>query len=284
MFIRRLTPLLIVALVALTGCSSGDGGNEKSASKKTSDSAAGRLFVASAADGRLEPQGKHEFTLVLAKANDAVGVFTDRPERKAGTESLSGFAAAWEKRGFAKTPPNAAVVWGKDSSSRTFELSDPAYDEASDTLSFTARDLGDEPSTALSSFKGTPDAELPVKLGEVSVFIDDASGDGSGGFFFFVGPAKGEATITLDDQSIYSTSFNVVKGRGGGRQTSPTQIDLNCLDQQCYIAASFTLSPGTWPVKGKLETSSGVTVGRSVPDGTTAKVPAGDFSYGEDGK
>jgi hypothetical protein len=281
----------IVAAVATAllvgGCTSGGGGEDDKKAPAAEDSkSGGQLFVASGSGGTLEPQdAEHQFTLTLGQAHDSVSVFTDRPERKAGTESLADFAAAWDKRGFAETPPNAAVVWGKDSSSRVFELSDPAYDAASDTLTFTAHDLGDEPSTALSAFKGSPDDELPPDLGEVAVFIDNAEG-GSGGLFFVVAPPGGEATITIEDQTLYSATFNVIQGRGGGKQVSPTELQVACTgEQKCYMTAEFTLSPGTWPVKGHVEASSGVTIGRSVVGGgTTVKVPLGDFSYDDDGK
>ncbi|MGA9102626.1 hypothetical protein [Aeromicrobium sp.] len=272
----------------MAGCTSdnGNGDGDEAKPQAAASSASGQLFVASAAEGTLQPQdAEHEFKLTLGEANDSVGVFTDRPDRKAGTESLADFAAAWEKRGFDKTPPNAAVVWGKDSSARVFELSDSAYDAAADTLTFTARDLGDETSTALSSFKGVPDDELPTDLGEVAVFIDNAEGT-SGGLFFVVAPPGGEATITIKDQTLYSSTFNVIQGRGAGKQSSPNELEVVCSGtQKCYLTAGFTLTPGTWPVEGTLEASPGVSVGRGVVGGgATVKVPAGDFSYGEEGK
>ncbi len=282
------TAALVVTALVVAGCTSDDGGDGKAgkSSAANASKSGGQLFVASASDGTLEPQdAEHQFTLTLGQAHDSVSVFTDRPERKAGTESLADFAAAWDKRGFTKTPPNAAVVWGKDSSSRIFELSEPAYDEAADTIAFTAHDLGDEPSTALSAFKGSPDDELPTDLGEVAVFIDNAEG-GSGGLFFVVAPPGGEATITLQDQTLYSSTFNVIQGSGAGKQVSPSELEVVCSgDKKCYLTASFTLTPGTWPVTGTLETTSGVTVARSVVGGgSTVKVPAGDFSFGEEGK
>jgi len=281
----------IVAAVATAllagGCTSDGGGeDDKKAPAAETSKSGGQLFVASAAEGTLQPQdAEHEFELTLGKAHDSVSVFTDRPERKAGTESIADFASAWDKRGFTETPPNAAVVWGKDSASRVFELSEPAYDSAADTLTFTAHDLGDEPSTALSAFKGSSDDELPTDLGEVAVFIDNAEG-GSGGFFFVVAPPGGEATITLEDQTLYSSTFNVIQGRGTGKQVSPTELEVVCSgNQKCYLTAEFTLTPGTWPVTGSLETTSGVTVARSVVGGgSTVKVPAGDFSFGDEGK
>jgi len=284
--IRAIVALAVTALL-VAGCTSDDAGDGKTKATPgaKASTTGGQLFVASASEGTLEPQdAEHEFTLTLAKAHDSVGVFTDRPQRKAGTESLADFAAAWDKRGFTKTPPNAAVVWGKDSSSRIFELSDPAYDAAADTLAFTAHDLGDEPSTALSSFKGTPDAELPTDLGEVSVFIDNAAGDGSGGTFFVVLPPQGRATVTFADQKLYSSTFWVVQGDGAGSQASPTEMDIGCEDKQCYIMVQFSMDPGTWPISGTVTMTSGVKLARHVPDGSKVDIPEGEFTFGEDGK
>ena len=273
----------VLLTLAMAGCTSSGGNADGAKSQAAPSSVGGQLFVASASDGTFEPlKAEHEFTLTLGRVHDLVSVFTDRPGRKAGTESLADFTAAWDQRGFAKTPPNAAVVWGKDSSTRIFELSDPAYDAATDTLAFTARDLGDESSSALSSFRGTPDVELPIDLGEVAVFIDNAGGK-SGGGLTIIAPPGGQATITLDGQTLYSSTFNVIKGMGAGKQSSPNELELTCSGtQDCWLSASFTLTPGTWPIKGTLEASSGVLVEYKGAAGSAwVDVPPGDFNFVE---
>ncbi len=285
---RTGAAVVSVSLVLLmAGCTSGDenGDGEKAKPQAAASSAGGQLFVASASDGTLEPlEAEHEFTLTLGRVHDSVSVFTDRPERKAGTESLADFAAAWDQRGFAETPPNAAVVWGKDSSTRIFELSDPAYDAAADTLAFTAHDLGDESSTALSSSQGIPDDdELPTDLGEVAVFIDNAEGK-SGGALYFFAPPGGEATIAFDGQTVASSAFRGVKGTGEGKQSSPTELEFVCNgNEECWLTASFTLNPGTWPIKGTLEVSSDASVEYQGAAGgsATMEVPPGDFNFVE---
>ena len=285
---RTGAAVVSVSLVLLmAGCTSGDGNGdgEKAKPQAAASSAGGQLFVASASDGTLEPlEAEHEFTLTLGRAHDSVSVFTDRPQRKAGTESLADFAAAWDQRGFAETPPNAAVVWGKDSSTRIFELSDPAYDAAADTLAFTAHDLGDESSTALSSSQGIPDDdELPTDLGEVAVFIDNAEGK-SGGALYFFAPPGGEATIGFDGQTVASSAFRGVKGTGEGKQSSPTELEFVCNGtEECWLTASFTLNPGTWPIKGTLEVSSDASVEYQGAAGgsATMEVPPGDFNFVE---
>ncbi|MGA9102855.1 hypothetical protein, partial [Aeromicrobium sp.] len=83
----------------VAGCTSDDGGDGKTRKTPAADASAAvsELFVASASEGTLEPQdAEHEFTLTLSKAHDSVSVFTDRPVRKAGTESLADLAKAWD--------------------------------------------------------------------------------------------------------------------------------------------------------------------------------------------
>ena len=280
----RATVVSVFLALLMAGCTSGDGNGDEAKPQAAPSSAGGQLFVASASEGTLKPlEADHEFTLTLGRAHDSVSVFTDRPQRKAGTESLADFAAAWDERGFTKTPPNAAVVWGKDSSTRIFELSDPAYDEAADTLAFTAHDLGDESSTALSSAKGIPDDEVPTDLGEVAVFIDNAEGK-SGGALYFFAPPGGEATLAFDGQTVASSAFRGVKGKGEGKQSSPTELEFVCNGtEECWFTASFTLNPGTWPIEGTLEVSSGTSVEYqgAAAGSATVEVPPGDFNFVE---
>ncbi len=281
------TAVLVVTALLIAGCTSNDGGDgktEKSPAAKAS-TAGSQLFVASASKGELEPQdAEHEFTLTLGEANDSVGVFTDRPQRKAGTESLADFAAAWDKRGFTKTPPNAAVVWGKDSSTRVFELSGPAYDEAADSISFTAHDLGDESSTALSSFKGTPDAELPTELGEVAVFIDSAGSksiDRNNAWITVDGAPNGVATVTFDNQTLDIVSATVTKGEAAASNSAAGVVGVQCLQgTSCYVIVHITLNPGTFPYAGNLKTSSsGMKVTAKYGDKPTEDFPPGAFSW-----
>ena len=277
------TAALVVTALLAAGCTSDDGGGkaQKIPAAKAS-TAGGQLFVASASKGELEPRdGEHEFTLTLGEANDSVGVFTDRPARKAGSESLADFAAAWDKRGFAKTPPNAAVVWGKDSSSRVFELSDPAYDEAADSIAFSAHDLGDESSTALSSFKGTPDAELPTDLGEVAVFIDNASIDGNNAWITVDGAPDGYATVTFDNQTLDIVSATVSRGEAAASNPASGVVDIQCLQgTNCYVMVHITLSPGTFPYTGNLKTSSsGMKVKAKYGDKMAEDLPPGTFTW-----
>ena len=72
------------------------------------------LFLQTASKGQLVKNADNSYTLTLKNVPAYVGYFSDRPERKTGIISLKKFLDLWDNngnaKGFAKVPPNAAVV------------------------------------------------------------------------------------------------------------------------------------------------------------------------------
>ena len=138
------------------------------------------LFVQSAGRGILRrlPGHKRTYRLAFKSLASRVTVFTDRPERKAGSETTAQFVKRWRSRGFDKSPPNAALALSHASRRndvKVFEISRPRLNRRTGTLSFVARDLGGTSSTALSGFAKRADRNFPKRFRGASLFIDSAS-------------------------------------------------------------------------------------------------------------
>lgn len=147
------------------------------------------LYSLSASDAKLTPTSKRgTFTLTLSGTDARTVWFADRPDRDAGSLPTSALVNRWRSVGFASDPPNAAVVLHSpvsisDGRVDTFvvELSNPR--KQGRQLSFRAQVLDEESANSLSGrlakhgdrhdreISSTPD---PIRLGGVSIFIDDA--------------------------------------------------------------------------------------------------------------
>ena len=150
---KLLVWTLAALVTAVVGCG-GDGDSEATGAEGT-----GTLFVQSAESGGFEVSGGAG-TLTLRGVSPATTTFSDRPERVSGALSTATFASNFDQA-FGEDPPNAAVSSTElDRGTFTVELSQPSYDEAARTLTYTVRPIGAEGSN------------LPRSFGPVSVFID----------------------------------------------------------------------------------------------------------------
>lgn len=118
------------------------------------------------------------YTLTITGVVPYTMYFSDRPARMAGFAPMDKFL-----NGFcfgSGNPPNAAV-WLKDepddSNMIVVELTAPNYDEANQTLTYTAKVLNNFTFAANWSQdliqNETPDAAIPEKFGAVGLVIDD---------------------------------------------------------------------------------------------------------------
>ena len=142
--------------------------------------AGAELFVQSAGRGILRrlPGHKRTYRLALKGLGSPVTVFTDRPARRAGSETTAQFVKRWRSRGFVKSPPNAALALSHASRRndvKVFEISRPRLNRHTATLSFRAVDLGGKSSTALSGFASRADRRFPRRFRSASLFIDSSS-------------------------------------------------------------------------------------------------------------
>ena len=230
----RSSPQAALCLAALAGFAvfaAGCGADSEGVDDKVTGGIAAKasaLFVirgdARAEDGR-----------VFFEA-DTVEWFADRPVRLAGVSETAELAGRWAEFGFGKDPPNAALAGGD--AQAVVELTDPRLEDGE--ISFAYEPIGPAP----------PEGEL----GELSVFIDDASqpspcatqltisnGDGSrdlwtfSSYAFSEGGTAPSATTTLSttrDGETYEVTTTV------GDSTSGQPPD--CSEQSQLIQDSFT--------------------------------------------
>ena len=102
------------------------------------EAAASLLYVQNADGGTLT-----ETTLTLTGVSDQTGWFTDRPYREAGRMMTAEFVALFseeEANSFGEDPPNADLTCesGEEVVNRVVTLTEPLYDEAAETLTYTA--------------------------------------------------------------------------------------------------------------------------------------------------
>lgn len=137
------------------------------------------LFVQQASSGTLERTGKGVYRLTLRDVAPSVASFTDRPSRKAASESSAVFVSKWAGRGFAKDAPNAALVLDGEPKSHDLAmltLSRPRYDAKTRTFTYVARPLRGTPGGSLKDFAARRDPLRELRFGAASLFIDDAGG------------------------------------------------------------------------------------------------------------
>jgi hypothetical protein len=241
------------------------------------------LFVRTADGGALQRVAgrKRTFRLTLKGLGGPVTVFTDRPQRKAGSESTAQFVRRWRSRGFSASPPNAALVLARGSRRqdvKVFEISNPRLRKG--VLSFTARDLGRKSTKALAGFGKRADKALPRRFTRASLFIDpsDAGTEQQVEFrFTYTGSGADNSLAsvsdsTLTDSQILSTGGNV---RAYVSPKPSAGIIMGCerrSDDPCTITATLTVSPAHSPVKVGVDLKPHTTLtGRVLPNG--ASVP-----------
>lgn len=102
--LRRIAGMLLVALA-------GAGTMAPSASAaESSTTDVSVLFAVTGRDVTVTPlQGTSDYLVTIALPAEQVTWFTDRPERRAGTMSLTSFVDSWGAVGFRQDPPNAAL-------------------------------------------------------------------------------------------------------------------------------------------------------------------------------
>jgi hypothetical protein len=133
------------------------------------------LYVQSFSTGTFVPRADGDgYTLTLEDGTGQVVYFSDRPDRVVGTLTDAQFV---DGRAFDPSdPPNAAIVTKLDAGEDILvvELTDPAHDEASGSVSYTVRVLDGQPeSAALASLAARQeDATLDESLGPITLFID----------------------------------------------------------------------------------------------------------------
>jgi len=142
------------------------------------------LFVQTAHSGTLLPQDD-KLVLTLNGVSPTTVFFSDRPNRITGHESTQEFVDNWSdgSHSFAIDPPNAAmdILSGNDNDSQDIliiELMNPMYDADAKTLQYEVIVL-EEPSSGISHYGDEMDGSIPESFGEIALFIDSMTVDGT---------------------------------------------------------------------------------------------------------
>lgn len=275
-----MAAVITVLSVLASGCGGDDNGSNDGQSGAAPTG--GDLFTQNTHTGSLQPiPGKSDvFTLTLDQPAPDVTVFTDRPVRSASTEPLAGFVDQWAERGFAKDPPNAALVLDQEpdnADTAIFKLADPSYDQATGTVSYTASHVNG----GTSSLPSDEHIDPPPTFGDAHLFIDPSgSGDQHAMAIDVNGGSQGEKTQvnfsspwaivlgTPDEGASYVVGPNV----GGGFFTS-SEVSMTSAG-----GAQFTLQGGTGAITGTATIPRGATVGIQVDDNPEQTIKSGSFS------
>jgi hypothetical protein len=275
-----MAAVITVFSVLASGCGGGDD-NGSSTSASADVSTGGDLFTQNTHTGSLEPiAGRDDvFTLTLEQPAPDVTVFTDRPVRGAGTESLASFVDQWDARGFAQDPPNAALVLDQEpdnSDTAIFKLADPSYDKDGGTVSYTATHV----TGGTASLPTDEHIDPPPSFGDAHLFIDPSGGGDvhSMAIDVHVAPSGGKTdvkfnspwSLALDsgDEASYVVGPNV-----GGGFFLPQEVNITSAG-----GVQFNLQGGTGAITGTATVPKGATLGIQVDDNPEQTVKSGPFS------
>jgi hypothetical protein len=131
------------------------------------------MFVLEGNSGAATPDGDPGTYELALRGVGGVTWFADRPQRRAGEETITRFVEAWPSR-FADGPPNAALTIGQgdDADVAIVTLTDPQVE--ADTLRFHATVV--EPEQAPPSLEdhvaSRPSSELPTTFQRATLFVD----------------------------------------------------------------------------------------------------------------
>jgi hypothetical protein len=301
---RRLLVLTTALVLTAAACSGSTDTTDEAGSDATSppDTAATAdpaavtgpqwLFVLDATGGTSSTDGDTT-TLTLTGVEDGVVAFTDRPDREVSTETPAEFVGLWDERGFADTPPNAALDLGNDDIV-VVEITDPTWDVDTSTLTMGATVL--DPDTTASGQTATT-GDLPASFGAVSLFVDAAGSPSVPTTVEFEYTGTGNPSVFFEQDLAPLTTrewFIDVSGvRGGGARitTQPdegTTIFIDAEGDTNTVIVTVTLTPATdGKVYGFADLDEGETMKAEMvqPRGSTVTVTAatGQFTLTPNG-
>jgi hypothetical protein len=234
-----------VALLVLAACSSDD--DEASSSSSTSvatttttgvaDAKPTLLFVQSAGSAVVSDADGGEYLVDLGEVDASTVFFTDRPNRRAGTESTQELV---DRVVNSDVPPNAAMVWRANGAEEILvvELLEGNYDEGSATLQYRFRIL-EGGSDVLVDFESTSDVP-EGELGPVSLYVDSFSSRKCEVNFVNSGSADlVYGDITMEGGSILESGPVSISGRD-------YPVDTDQIPDSDFDGLYVTLQGGQW--------------------------------------
>jgi hypothetical protein len=170
---RRVALFVTLAALATLGTLGGVGSTASAAQAQSEKPKAQYLFVVEAQAVWTQSFPRGQIGLNLSGVDARVLYFSDRPVREAGTIPAAVLFEHWQKFGFAKVPPNAAIVAPNGPAGHrptAVKLFDPHYDATAGALEICMCVLGHQDGRWLTQLTETTAAQH----GPVSLFIDSA--------------------------------------------------------------------------------------------------------------
>lgn len=170
---HRLVSAAAVATVAVIGSAAAVVPTASAGTATKAGSKSALMLAVQSESSTLTTAANGRYTLTMTGTDPSMAVFSDRPVRRGGVADTGSLVPVWKKGGktsFKSDPPNAAVtVHEADGTMDVLlvTLSKPQYDQATKTLTFTARPL--------SKKTPVPATAVGVNLGATSVFIDSTT-------------------------------------------------------------------------------------------------------------
>jgi len=172
--VKKSAILMATFLCSLMMAQSGFASSGSKKEAKLESATPSYLFVQFAAEATIEASNTvaNGYQITLKHVSPYVTYFSERPERKTGSISIEKFLVLWNGQGsnsFRENAPNAALhavqggmAVGEQTINYAIEISNPHYDKATKTLTYTVKPLE---GTALS----IPEA---TQIHNVTLFID----------------------------------------------------------------------------------------------------------------
>jgi len=166
-----------VVAMAMWGTAGADTGPTAPGPGKPGDVKQPAYLEIQGAQGTLVAGSGGAFQLTLSGVEPEATLFTDKPQRPAGSAQVADVLTGWVKNGFATNPPNAAlvVVSGAGAGTgATFKLSNPQL--SGGTLTFTAQptSVQGNPNVAgpVQQAAKTASSSPPQSFGRSTLFVD----------------------------------------------------------------------------------------------------------------
>lgn len=246
------------------------------------------LYSQSASGGTMTPAAGNTFSLVLTGVSPTTVRFTDRPARGAKGVSTERFINGWSDK-FGSIPPNAALVLTEaDQSQDTVivTLTNPKYDAAGQTLTYSATAIANEIPTGLVTFKDQADKSIPEKFGAASLFIDsvEATGTPGQGSPSPSGPAAFYVTFSGESAKGVANPINNVAAVNASGQLVSTSVLQNMppsadnSNQRELRGMAINSEKTLFVVQSHKTSSMVMQFGPPGPDGTRQPLGSGVFT------
>ena len=171
----------MICCLALAGIVSGideatDETNDTSAAEAVADEAYTYIFIQEGTGGSFVEDESGNYTLTINGVLPFTVYFSDRPARDAGMVEMEQYIEGfnWDPN----NPPNALLMFREaeeESDMIVVELTEPQYDETTETLTYKAKLIADYEfeSEWPKDLLPRADDKIPEEFGEVVIVIDD---------------------------------------------------------------------------------------------------------------